>query len=137
MHKIGFIKKSAISNDFELVEFRMCIDCLVVEDKCIDNLVDITRVPGFVFGIEVLIDAIYKHVFTDTDGIKKTILDLVFGHFSVKFYEVSKFFAFEIDSGFLCGFDDSEIFNNCSFLFVIFQDKACMIEKGTELIGIE
>jgi hypothetical protein len=67
VHKIGLIKKSAISNDFELVEFGMCIDCLVVKNKCIDNLVDITRVPGFVFGIEVLIDAIDKHVLTDTE----------------------------------------------------------------------
>jgi hypothetical protein len=61
----------------------------------------------------------------------------VFGDFSVEFCEVSKFFVFEVDSGFLCGLDDPEVFDNCSFLFVIFQNDACMIEKGTELIGIE
>jgi hypothetical protein len=67
VHKIRFIKKSTISNDFELVESGMCTDCLVVKDKCIDDVVDFTKAPGFIFGIEVLIYAIDEHVFTDAE----------------------------------------------------------------------
>ena len=45
----------------------MCTDCLVVKDKCIDDVVDFTKAPGFIFGIEVLIYAIDEHVFTDAE----------------------------------------------------------------------
>ena len=48
----------------------------------------------------------------------------MFGHFSIEFGKISKFFVFEVDSGLFSSLDDSEVFYNSSFLLVIFQDKA-------------
>lgn len=56
--------------------------------------------------------------------IRKRLLDFMFGHFSIEFGKVSKFFMFEVDSSLFSSLDDSEVFDNGSFLFVIFQDKA-------------
>lgn len=73
IHEIGLIKKSAVPYYLELVKPWVSIDCLIVEDECIYDIVEFAGTPWFVFGVEVLIDGVDAHVFADTEWNKKDV----------------------------------------------------------------
>ena len=51
----------------------MGIYSLVIKDECINDIVDFAGTSGFIFGVQVLIDTVDTHVFTDTEINKEEI----------------------------------------------------------------